>query len=118
MSCETYTQTRPVPACAELLTVGTVPVFSTDVLVYITKQNGKRIVQEYTTSATGEVVIDLTDPSTSFFNEFDGIYTVQVGEDYENPLDITVSTQTSKTVGISFVNITGSTETNLTLVVI
>lgn len=116
MSCGNYLQTRPVPACAETLTIGTVTLLNTVVNIYITKANGKKTVQEITTDGSGTVVLDLTDPSTLFYNEFDGVYTIQVGETYEEPLNVTVGTDISKTVGVSFVNISGSTETAVNLV--
>lgn len=118
MSCETYIKTRPLPACAETVLLGNVTVFNTDVNIYINKTNGKRTLMEVETGASGEVTLDLTDPSSGFYNEFDGLYTIQVGETYDEPLDITVGTETGKTIGISFVNISGNTETDLTLVTI
>lgn len=116
MSCETYIRTRPVPSCSTSLVIGTVDENNAELIIYIEKQNGKRTAQETTTSASGVVTLDLTDPSSTFYNEFEGLYKVQVGEDYETPLDITIGTETGKTVGISFVNIAGGGQTSATLV--
>lgn len=116
MSCGNYLQTRQVPACAETLTIGTVTLLNTDVNIYISKANGKKTVQQITTDGSGTVTLDLADPSTMFYNEYDGVYTIQVGETYEEPLTITVGTDASATVGVSFVNISGSTETAVNLV--
>jgi len=115
MSCPSYINTKPVPVCCDTLTIGTITALNTDVKVYITKANGARIVQETTSSAAGLVTLDMTDPESEFYNEYDGIYLVSIGTDLNNLYTITIGSETNTVVGFKVNNYKGNDTTTFTL---
>ena len=115
MSCPTYINTKPVPVCCETLTIGTITALNTAVKVYITKSNGARIVQDTTSSAAGLVTLDMTDPESEFYNEYDGLYLVSIGTTLNDLYTITIGSQTGTIVGFKVNNYKGNDETTFTL---
>lgn len=80
--CPEFTCTKPVPECALQLCLGTPDSSSDTFNVYIEKQNGARYVQEIegVYFYANEICIDLEDPNSEFFNEYDGLYKIWVTE--------------------------------------
>jgi len=115
MSCPSYLATKPVPVCVEDLTLGTISATNTAVKVFITKPNGNRYVQEVTTDGSGNVVLDCTDPSESYYNEFDGLYLISVGDNLNDLYTITVGSDTNTVLGVKFQNYYSNTVTTFTL---
>jgi len=107
--CESYRCTCPIATCINSLVLGNIADVNTDVYIFIQKQNGAEWIQAATSNASGTVILDMTDPSKDFFNQYDGLYKVWVtgGNPYfcdEQKLSITINGLTSYTYGITFFN--------------
>lgn len=104
--CPTPSCACPLPSCATTLILGTVSLLNTQVFIHIEKANGAEYIQEVTTSGSGVVTLDLTDPSRAFYNPYDGQYIIYVmqGGYYcdDDKLTVTSGAQTWTTVSVGF----------------
>jgi len=115
MSCPSYIETKPVPVCVEELTIGTISALNTAVKVYVTKPNGNRYVHEVTTDGSGNVTIDCTIPSEAYYNEFDGLYLVSVGDNLNDLYNVAVGAESNTVIGVKFNNYYSNSVTSFTL---
>ncbi len=95
-----------VPECANTINLGQIPNVNTLVFITIEKQNGSQILQSFTSEADGTIKLDMTDPNTSYYNHFDGLYLVwaTLGGYYceNDKLEMTATGVVSTTYGITF----------------
>ena len=114
INCSEYTCAKPVPTSADFLDIGK-PIYSDsgEVRVWIKKVIGGDIVSyptsvlDYASSSTGNIVIDLSYPSESFFNDYDGIYKIWATEKDDDsgaePLMLLVGSTQATCWGVEFV---------------
>jgi len=112
-TCEVLTCSCPIPVCKDTLILGTVTAISANVFIWVKKQNGAEIIQAFTTPASGEVRLDLTDPSQAFYNEFDGQYQIWVSDATgyiceEDRLTMRQGASTATTWAVNFQKAVGS----------
>lgn len=114
MSCICQ-ESQKIPTCLEELVLGSVSELST--LVHVDIKNistGNSFRQSVTTSPEGLITIDLTNPSSSFYNP-DSYYEVSISSAGYIPLPITIDDMEYDCIGLYFEKINGIDEKIWTL---
>lgn len=109
-SCPDFQCANDIQQCALTLNIGDTISDTGEVTIYIEKNiNGSPVVkaQAYNQSGYGDIILDLTFPSKSFYNSFDGLYKVWVtnkADNIEEKLTLTAGGVNAKVWAFNFVN--------------
>lgn len=105
MACNTCQLTKSIPTCTESLVLGTI-ASDTDVFIFVLNHsNGYLYKQEATSSPYGTLILDLTKPDPSFYNQ-DSDYEVWATlqtDSLIDRLDITIDDVEYSCFDVSFI---------------
>ena len=103
--CTPCLNTKPVPACSTLLTIGTIADIDTAVAVYVWDiTTGQIIVFDTTTSGTGEVSIDLSEVAMFVDHAYEITVTLANASLHDNEL-IAIDGEQKEIVCVRFVDV-------------
>jgi hypothetical protein len=114
MSCICQ-ESQKIPTCLDELILGSVSEVNT--LVYVDIKNistGYNYRHSVTTSETGVITLDLSEPAPSFYNQ-DSYYEIYVSSASHILLPITIDDSEFECIGVYFEKINGLEETTWTL---
>jgi hypothetical protein len=102
MNCETCLQTKPIPVCISEIVIGQITAVNTAVVIKIKNEaTGRIVLLTATSSNTGIVTVDVSD---ILFMEAHYTFTIHPASDYSNDYEITIGSDQSKCVDVSFEN--------------
>ena len=100
--CIPSLQTKKIPECVLDLEIGTIPDNNTNVNIFIQDiTTGARFIEQETSDGAGLVSVDLSAYEFSEAHSYE-LWITKQSEGIDDKLDITIGTETEKTIALNF----------------
>lgn len=114
--CNNFTCIRDIPECAQSLNIGEVTATTGEVTIYVMYEiNGEQIIhrQDYDQDGyTADIILDLTNPTSDYYNRHNGLYKIWVTDKDDNITDrltMTAANGTADTIwAVKFQDVPGN----------